>query len=120
MQNNLSMHKKNFSGMAGYIAVGVFIAIAILLFILENNQWTPIYIPSAPWHANHIASGFEIKVNALIIISFLTGSASVSLLWHILLKTLKNELQHRRNDITELKQELQKTEKLITSSENSK
>ena len=89
----------------------------ILLFILYNGQWIPIYIPGFPWSQKTVAFAFETTLNTAMPVAFTVGIILTSLFWHMIKKDKDRELSDLKIQIASIKQELKQTQQLIELSQ---
>lgn len=99
--------------------VAVFVCIFIILFIIYNGHWIPVFIPSPPWSSTPIWLAFETPLIIIFGIALLLGGLVVWVIWRFLHQRLLQKQQLLNNYIRKLENELEKTQRLIHTAQHS-
>ncbi len=94
---------------------GAVLGIFALFFIIANDSWVAINIPSAPWNPEPSAAAFEATAFAVILVSFAVGLAAMSLVWLVVLKDQKRKRTEERKRTERLETELENLNRLVAS-----
>lgn len=89
-----------------------------LFFLLENDMWVPIRIPTVPWSTEASFSAFEARLFAVMMTSFAVGMVVASLLWRAFTADLRKRASEDRERLERTESELDKVSKLLASSRN--
>lgn len=94
---------------------GAIVGIFTLFFIIANDSWVAINIPSAPWSPEPSAAAFETTVFAIMIVSFAVGLAAMSLVWFVIHKDQRRKRAQDKRRIESLENELENLNRLVAS-----
>ena len=94
---------------------GAVLGIFALFFIIANDSWVAINIPSAPWSPDPSAAAFEATVFAVILVSFAVGLAAMSLVWFVVLREQRKKRSEEQKHIENLENELENLNRLVAS-----
>ncbi len=75
---------------------GAVLGIFALFFIIANDSWVAINIPSAPWSPDPSAAAFEATVSAIMLVSFAVGLVVMSLVWFVVHKDQRRKRAEER------------------------
>jgi len=95
---------------------GVILGVFAILFMIANNSWVIVRIPSAPWSLEPAATAFESRSSAIMLTSFLTGCLTISILWRRTRMEQKKREHANLLHIEQLQKQLQKADRLLASS----
>ena len=95
------------------IAGAVLLCLFALLFVLYNNHWIPVYVPSLPWSNAPVANGFETPLNVFAAGFFLAGASLVGAAWATWYRFNARNQSLARMDIEQIERELLTTQQLI-------
>ena len=94
---------------------GAVLGIFALFFIIANDSWVAVNIPSAPWSPDPSAAAFEATVFAVMLVSFAAGLVAMSLVWFVVLREQKRKRVEERKHIENLENELENLNRLVAS-----
>ena len=97
---------------------GAVLGIFALFFIIANNSWVAINIPSAPWNPEPSAAAFETTVFAIMLVSFAVGLVAMSIIWFAVLKEQRRKRSQDKKRIESLENELENLNRLVASARN--
>lgn len=96
--------------------LGVCLGIFGLLFVMVNDAWAVIHIPSPPWSADESWAAFEARVAAIVLASFVAGAVAAAALGRFLSSRLRRRLAQSQASHAALEAELQNVSRLLASS----
>ena len=94
---------------------GAVLGIFALFFIIANDSWVVVNIPSAPWSPDPSWAAFEATVAAVILVSFAVGLAAMSLVWFVVHKDQRRKRAEEQKHIESLENELENLNRLVAS-----
>ena len=97
---------------------GAVLGIFALFFIIANDSWVAVNIPSAPWSPDPSAAAFEATVFAVMLVSFAAGLVAMSLVWFVVLREQKRKRAEERKHTESLENELENLNRLVASLQN--
>jgi hypothetical protein len=97
-------------------AAGVLMGGFVLLFLLANDTWVVINIPTAPWNPEPGWAAFEARVAAVMAVSFVLGVIAAALAYRLLGGEGRRRSRRDRERIDELEGELKNVSRLLASS----
>ena len=97
------------------VLAGVVVGIFGLLFVMVNDAWTVVHIPSAPWSAEASWSAFEARLAAIVLVSFTAGALAMAVLGRLLGRRLRRRLGRATADRDALRGELENVRRLLAS-----
>ncbi len=94
---------------------GAVLGIFALFFIIANDSWVAINIPSAPWSPDPSAAAFEATAFAVMLVSFAVGLVAMSLVWFVVHKDQRRKRSEERKHVESLENELENLNRLVAS-----
>ena len=94
---------------------GAVLGIFALFFIIANDSWVVVNIPSAPWSPDPSWAAFEATVSAIILVSFAAGLVAMSIAWFVVLREQRKKRAGERKRTERLENELENLNRLVAS-----
>ncbi|MBN2341389.1 MAG: hypothetical protein JXX29_08330 [Deltaproteobacteria bacterium] len=96
----------------------VVLCIFVLFFILANIHWVPLYVPSLPWHTHPYSAAFETPLIVVVLFSVVLGAVGIGFMFSFVHKHNVHKQTVLKSYIVRLEAELEKTQRLITSTKH--
>jgi uncharacterized integral membrane protein len=94
---------------------GSFLGIFMILFAVANDDWIVVSLPNSPWHSQPSQPAFEARLWAVMLASFLLGSAVTGAGVYLVRRVLALRTAGQKKRIDELERELEKTNRLLAA-----
>ena len=94
---------------------GSLFGIFMILFAVANGDWIVVSLPNSPWHSEPSHPAFESRLWAIMLVSFLLGSAITLIGVYLAQRMLKHRTAGYKKRIDELERELEKTNRLLAA-----
>ena len=94
--------------------------IFLILMVITNTHWVPVYIPNLPWRLSPVLFAFETPFVAALAISFFIGCLVTFAGWRKFHRQFLLKQGDLRQHVMSLEKTLEKTQRLISTASNKK
>ncbi|MBN2716699.1 MAG: hypothetical protein JXX14_12675 [Deltaproteobacteria bacterium] len=87
----------------------------MILVVITNTHWIPLYIPSLPWKSDPVLVAFETPLIAALAVSFAIGCLVTFVIWRAIYQQSQIKQGMLRQHVSSLENTLEKTQRLIST-----
>jgi len=115
MQPTLTTNQRQKKRLIGLLIIGlVVLGIFALLFVMANDTWVVINIPTLPWKAEPSWPAFESQLWVVMLICFVVGMATWALISRLSAIEQRKKAASKQQRIQHLEKELKRANQLLS------